>query len=366
MAITPILMPKWGLAMEEGTPVEWLKAEGDTVAEGEELVEIETSKITNVMEATDAGPLRRIVADVGEALPVGALIGVIAEEADSDDAIDAFITDFQANFIVAADSGDEASGPETITVDGSDITYQRVDGGDGTPVIMVHGYGGDRDNWLFNQDALAADRDVIALDLPGHGGSTKDIKDPSLKGLAKLVNDFAGALGLETYHLMGHSMGGAVALEAASQAGGAVVSVVTVCPAGLSAKVNSDFIDTFLAAERRKGMKQAALMLFADKDLVTRDLVNNLLQFKRIDGVNEALVALRDGAIADANTAPIDVSAIAAPVCIIIGEEDEVIPPSGDAPSGAQVVKLPVGHMAHMEDAAAVNKAAVAHFNQVG
>ncbi|MEO0412817.1 MAG: acetoin dehydrogenase dihydrolipoyllysine-residue acetyltransferase subunit [Pseudomonadota bacterium] len=362
MAITSILMPKWGLAMEEGTVVEWLKSEGDVVAEGDELVEIETSKITNVMEAQMPGPLRKLVAPVGETLPVGALIAILAEEGDSDADVEAFIDDFNANFVVQAASGDEASGPETAHVDGYDLTYQTVPGGDGAPVIMLHGFGGDRNNWLFNQDALAADRDVILLDLPGHGSSTKAISDAGLSALAALVLNFAKAIEVNAFHLMGHSMGGAIALEAARQNSDTVLSVLGVCPAGLEAQVNSAFIDTFIEAERRKGMKEAALLLFADKDLVTRDLVNDLLKFKRLDGVDAALQALRSGVIADCNAAPIPLGDIKAPICVIIGEQDEIIAPPVNLPPTIEAVRLPVGHMAHMEGAAAVNKAATEFF----
>lgn len=361
MAIIPIPMPKWGLAMEEGTITEWLKAEGDSIANGDEMVEIETSKITNVLEAQEAGLLRRIVAPVGETLPVGALIALYAEASDSDAEIDAYIAEFQARFETQKDAGDDAAGPETVEVNGQAVVYEEQPGGDGTPVILVHGFGGDRNNWLFNQDALSEGRKVILLDLPGHGGSTKAIADASLAGMAATVAAFASAIGLERYHLMGHSMGGAICLEAARN-NSAVASVFAVCPAGLEAKVSGDFIDQFVAAERRKGMKQAALMLFADKDLVTRDLVNDLLKFKRLDGVTEALEALRDGAIADGNASAIAIGDISASIAIVIADQDEVIPPAGADPAGVDVLHVSCGHMAHMEAAAAVNERAAALF----
>ena len=58
---------------------------------GEEIVDIETDNIVNSLEARSSGSLVRILAEVGEELPVGYLIGVIASEAVTDDAIDAFI-----------------------------------------------------------------------------------------------------------------------------------------------------------------------------------------------------------------------------------------------------------------------------------
>src|SRR5436309_4883228 len=77
-AITTITMPKWRLTMTEGKVLGWLKREGDSFKEGEELLEIETSKITNVYEAPESGTLRRIVAQQGATLPIGGLLAVAA------------------------------------------------------------------------------------------------------------------------------------------------------------------------------------------------------------------------------------------------------------------------------------------------
>jgi pyruvate dehydrogenase E2 component (dihydrolipoamide acetyltransferase) len=76
-------MPKWGLSMEEGTIVGWRAQVGQKVGAGEELVDIETTKITNSVEAAYDGVLLRIVAQVGDTLPCGRLITVIGAECDS-------------------------------------------------------------------------------------------------------------------------------------------------------------------------------------------------------------------------------------------------------------------------------------------
>ena len=89
--IFEITMPKWGLTMEEGTLVKWMVEVGATVEPGLELAEVETDKIVNVLENLHPGVLRRVVAEEGDVLPVGALLGIIAASDISDEAIDAFI-----------------------------------------------------------------------------------------------------------------------------------------------------------------------------------------------------------------------------------------------------------------------------------
>lgn len=72
-----VLMPKWGLSMQEGLIGQWLKQEGDEIRAGEELVEIETEKITNVVESPAAGILARILYPVGSEVPIKTVIAVI-------------------------------------------------------------------------------------------------------------------------------------------------------------------------------------------------------------------------------------------------------------------------------------------------
>ena len=87
----PVTIPKWGIEMTHGTIVAWHKAVGDTVLAGEEIVDIETDKIVNSFEARSAGTLVRILGNVGDELPVGQLIGIIAAGAVADGAIEDFI-----------------------------------------------------------------------------------------------------------------------------------------------------------------------------------------------------------------------------------------------------------------------------------
>ena len=74
-----IVLPQWGMEMQDGTIVRWLKQEGDTVAEGEPIVEVETAKLQTELESTAAGVLTRIVAQEGEIVPIRGVLCVIAE-----------------------------------------------------------------------------------------------------------------------------------------------------------------------------------------------------------------------------------------------------------------------------------------------
>lgn len=89
-----LTVPKWGMSMEEGEITEWRVAVGDKIAVGDELVDIETSKIVNAAESPVAGTLVRIVGEVGQTLQVGMLMGVVATGETDAAAIDAFIAAF--------------------------------------------------------------------------------------------------------------------------------------------------------------------------------------------------------------------------------------------------------------------------------
>ncbi|MGB2041688.1 MAG: biotin/lipoyl-containing protein, partial [Porticoccaceae bacterium] len=95
--IKSIDMPKWGMEMAEGEINLWHVKLGDQVNAGDDLVDVETSKIINTITAPDSGVVRAIVAKEGETHNVGALLGVIAPADASDGDIDAFISSFEVS-----------------------------------------------------------------------------------------------------------------------------------------------------------------------------------------------------------------------------------------------------------------------------
>ena len=109
--IIPIAMPKWGMEMVEGQIAKWSKTEGDPVGPGDELVEIETDKMTNVYEMEFSGVLRRRIGVEGEIYPVGQLIAVIADAEVPDSEIDAFVKDYKGGAAQAAAAAPAPAAP---------------------------------------------------------------------------------------------------------------------------------------------------------------------------------------------------------------------------------------------------------------
>jgi len=103
--IFPITMPKWGIEMTQGTITGWHAEPGQAVAKGDTLLDVETEKIVNSVEAPVSGTLRRILADVGATENVGALIAVFAAADVPEPEVDAFVTGFRP-----ADTGFEPDG----------------------------------------------------------------------------------------------------------------------------------------------------------------------------------------------------------------------------------------------------------------
>jgi len=112
--IYPVTVPKWGIEMQEGTVVDWHAEEGQELTRGDELIDVETDKIVNTMEAPSSGVLRKCLAQKGETLKVGALLGVIAPSDLDDSAIDEFIAAFKPAEVTSSQDNDSAISEQAV------------------------------------------------------------------------------------------------------------------------------------------------------------------------------------------------------------------------------------------------------------
>lgn len=109
------------------------------------------------------------------------------------------------------------------------LHYQRR--GTGRPLLLIHGLGGSWRSWNSIVDALAAERDVIAVDLPGHGETPQLVGRQSIGTLADAVTAFLTQHGLLGIDAVGSSMGARLVLELARR-GGVLGAVVSLDPGG--------------------------------------------------------------------------------------------------------------------------------------
>jgi pyruvate dehydrogenase E2 component (dihydrolipoamide acetyltransferase) len=232
-------------------------------------------------------------------------------------------------------------------------------------VLLLHGFGGDLDNWMFNLDSLAEKHRLLALDLPGHGQSVKTNVDPSLSGMATFVRKFLDVLSVSSLHVVGHSMGGAIAMQLASDSPKTVKSLGLICSAGLGPDINSDYLRGFVEAQSQQELKLVLQQLFVDESLVNLQLVNDLLNYKRMDGVEATLKALSETLISAGEQTSLTDNIVSSgiPVLVIWGKQDRIIPVShaqNYSVAGGSCVEVEIfdsaGHMVQMEKAYDVNR----------
>ena len=99
----------------------------------------------------------------------------------------------------------------TTQVDGLEVLYYTA--GHGEPVVVIHGGGGDARTWWRNIQVLSEKYTVYAPDLPGYGGSQPLGGTYYIPELSDFIAKFTAKLGLDKFHLVGHSLGGGIALN---------------------------------------------------------------------------------------------------------------------------------------------------------
>jgi pimeloyl-ACP methyl ester carboxylesterase len=398
-----IVMPRVDMDMSSGRMGRWHAAEGAHVVKGATLFEIETDKAAMEVDAPASGVLKFVAASEGDVLPVGACIGwIVAEDetfappmakAEAVETPSAKISPVAASETSKADYADAAldarpratpaarrvarerglrlesligSGPRG-RVQRRDVEARRaaapaaanvhrlwLQRGEGAPVVFLHGFGADLNGWRPVHRLLPETRPALAIDLPGHG-LTPLGEDASFEALVEAARAALAEEGVGAAHLVGHSLGGAVAAALAHEPGVKALSLMLIAPAGLGEDADAAFFHGFLQADTEAGLTPWLHMLVVDPAALGAALARTTLRQRRERPLVAEQRRLAEAILAGGRQA-IDVRDLLAapqtPTKIVFGLEDRITPAHhAEGLSGLIAVHrfAHVGHMPHLE-----------------
>jgi pimeloyl-ACP methyl ester carboxylesterase len=166
-------------------------------------------------------------------------------------------------------------------------------GQEGPAILLIHGFGADRQSWLVNQQALAAAGRVYALDLPGHG-ETPLTGPGRLDDLARGVEKAIEGSGVGPIHIVAHSLGGAVAIALAAARPDLVRSLGLIAGAGLGKTVDESFLSGYPKSSSAEEMEALLRRLVTRPRLINQQMAARALDQLKAPGVREGLIAIAD------------------------------------------------------------------------
>jgi pyruvate dehydrogenase E2 component (dihydrolipoamide acetyltransferase) len=222
------------------------------------------------------------------------------------------------------------------------------------PLVLVHGFGADLNSWRPMLGGGTLDNPILAIDLPGHGGSTHEIPE-SVDIIAGQVEQTIAAYHSGPIILVGHSFGGAIATVVAAHSHLDIRALVLIAPAGLGPEINGEFLSGFVRARTEPSLIAWMKQLVQDESLLTKPFVNATLMQSQDVPLRDAQQLVADRFFAY-GTQVFDIRQSLAnlniPVRVIFGSGDRVIP-------AAQAADLPgeiavhlfagTGHMPQLE-----------------
>lgn len=279
-----------------------------------------------------------------------------------------------------------------VAVDGVDIAY--MDSGErgqaDVPVVLIHGLSASMGYWAHNLPDLARDRRVLALDLPGYGASGRPDAPYTPPWYAETVAGFLDEVGIGQAVIVGHSMGGQVALTMAIEHPDRVDRLVLAAPAGLetfnpgAAAWMKQHWHEGRATEATEDELRATFQTLvfnrmdphAERLLEERIRTRGTATFRGTSvAVSRSVAGMLDHPVADR------LGQVRAPTLIVYGTDDRMIPNpvftggrtrriaerGRDAIPGAELVMLPgAGHTVMHDDPRGFNEAALAFLDRTG
>ncbi len=226
--------------------------------------------------------------------------------------------------------------------------------GRGAPIVFIHGFCADLNGWRPLCRLLPETRPALAIDMPGHG-LTPLGEEASFEALVEAARSAMIEEGATEAHLVGHSLGGAVAAALSRTSGVRALSLMLIAPAGLGEETNAAFFEGFLQADTEASLTPWMRLLVTDPDALGSALARTTLRQRAEKPLVAEQRRLALGLFAlgrQAFSAREHLAAPDAPTKIVLGLEDRIIPPH-HAENLSGLIALHrltgVGHMPHLE-----------------
>jgi len=248
--------------------------------------------------------------------------------------------------------------------------------GNGTPVVLIHGFMGMAYDWRFNIQELGKHFSVYALDLPGFGYSDKPLNfDYTSNGYAEFIISFLNAYRIERAVLVGNSMGGQIALMAGLKYPDRVTGLVLIDSGGYPKSVK--FLPFKLLEIPVIGEISMALInrtiirimlkrgIYFDGSFATDEVITNYCNVYGTVNARKTPPKIMRKIMKDEDYVASNLKNIKCPTLIIWGAEDRVISPSRaemfgrDIDNTSAMIIPQAGHMPQIEKSKVVNKAVV-------
>jgi pyruvate dehydrogenase E2 component (dihydrolipoamide acetyltransferase) len=242
---------------------------------------------------------------------------------------------------------------QSVAAHSTALHAQWLTQGEGVPLVLLHGFGADHGSWKPFA-AMLEGKASLAIDLPNHGKSPLQTTD-SLAGLAQAVWSTLQAQGVTQCHLLGHSLGGAVALSLVELAPGLVKSVSLIAPAGLGPDINGAFIDGLCRAESEASLRPWMEELVSDRKLISGSFIATAHKQLAAPAKRTALRAMAARLMPDGTQSESVrhvLQDLRVPTKVIWGTEDRIIPAHHGHHLPGQIglhVLRGVGHLPYVE-----------------
>ncbi|MCZ4353856.1 alpha/beta fold hydrolase [Roseovarius aestuarii] len=397
MTMIPITVDSGGGEyMDAVVVLEWKVQPGDRVAVGDVLVEVETAKAVIEVVAEQDGWLASIAFGPDSEAPVGVALGQISDVQDfaaeipetgaapSPELRSASVPPTQVSTLrvvasplarrVARNAGVDlgtlrGSGPNG-RIKRADVEAALAQGAANTAptltqpappqlsntarVVLIHGFGADRTTWHALRGLLPVSYQVLAPDLPGHGKAPNGQMN-RLGDFVSYLADWIADQGLEDCHLVGHSLGGALAIALADSGCVVTRSMTLISPAGLGPDINGGFVQGIARSTTPDTLTQWLSVMVADRKCLPAGLAQGMLR-QRANGVRgETLAQMADALFAE-STQGFDMrdalARYAGALRVIWGRQDRIIPArhADELPDTAALHLLSdTGHVPHLE-----------------